>query len=177
MRIFTALLTVLAVACREKQAPGPPLGFQTRAPVGFVGLWVQTWPDRLRGDTLTLYSNFAASGLVPRYPFDSLVATATRWKIRFTSHDPVVTRGDWDLHRDDGGDPSCVFGDGTDSSCVSAPLLCIGDSLSYYCAMFRFSRNSLTLGSGARFVRASPPGDAESSAGIPPGHQPPMTRH
>ena len=153
MRKHALFVMLLLTACRDKVPEQPPPHGRTRAPIGFVGKWVQTWPDNLRGDTLTLHANFSASGLVPRYPEDTLVTSATRWKIQFTSHDPVAARQDWYGHRNDGGDRSCVFG--SDSTCISGPLLCIGDTLSYHCVAFQFSPDSLRLSTGARFVRAS----------------------
>lgn len=157
MRTHGLLVVILLAACRDSAHRKPPVHAHTRAPIGLVGSWVQIRPDSVRGDTLTLRADFRASGLVPRYQGDTLIMHATRWKVQFTSHDPVAMRGDWYGGREDGGDVSCVFGN--DSTCVSGPLLCIGDTTAYQCVAFRFGRDSLSLSTGARFVRASVTGN------------------
>jgi hypothetical protein len=155
MRYSVLALVCALSGCRDKPPAKPPAGMRTRAPVGFVGKWVQLEPRTHLGDTLVLNADFTASGSVPWY--DNRSRRATRWRIKFTSRDPVTARRDWYGRWDDGGDAACSFATGVDTTCISGPLVCIGDSLSVGCAAFRFTRDSLGLSTGARYVRATPP--------------------
>jgi hypothetical protein len=127
-------------------------------PIGFVGEWVQVAPVAYSGNTLTLRADSSASGRLPHYRADTAgVASATRWRVMFMSHEPVASRTDWWGGHTDGGEADCTLTGGPDSppGCRSGPLLCFGDADRWYgCLGFRFNQDSLALSTGDRYVRA-----------------------
>jgi hypothetical protein len=149
----TVLLLAIA-ACGGDPAPAvtPPPRVRP-APVGLFGTWVQAPGQVHRIDTLILGADSAARGF-HRDALDS-VWTVSNWTIRFRSRDAVESRSDLiGGGFQDGGDASCTFD--ADTNCVSAPVLCLGDSMRKNCVAFRWRGDSLSLQNGARYARARP---------------------
>lgn len=65
MRLSHALMVPLFIACTEQKPVQTLSAGRARPPIGFVGQWAQTWPESLRGDTLTLRADSTASGRLP----------------------------------------------------------------------------------------------------------------
>ena len=141
-------------ACGPRSTTEKPELAVVATPVGLFGTWIEAGG---RADTLALRPDSTASGW-NRRP-DQPAVMVSRWAVRFLSKDPVSSRSDWLGHRfQDGGDLTCTVK--PDSTCVSAPVLCLGDDDALDCMGFRYQRDSLALSNGMRYVRAV---DTESS--------------
>lgn len=144
------VLAYLTVGCTGEKAL-PENGAHPRAmPVGLFGTWVDR-RQRPVPDTLVLREDSTASGVNRRV--DDVPMRVTRWKVAFLSKDPITSRADvlGGIYQD-GGDLSCTMA--PDSTCVSAPVLCLGDTTSYDCLGFKYRGDSLALSNGARYERS-----------------------
>ena len=150
---YCALLALVVGACAEP-APARSSSPSARlaAPVGLFGAWVAVGGPGAGRDTLVLRADSTATGWNRRAGYYDI--PVTRWRIKFRSSDPVAARADWlGVHYQDGGDRKCEFAD--DSTCVSLPVLCLGDDTAYECLGFKYRGDSLSLSNGARYARAS----------------------
>lgn len=150
---YGVTLLIAMLACQSEHASSVAVSDARRAPIGLVGEWVRLAPKAFAGDTLTLREDSTASGVMPWR--NGRLARVKRWKVAFSSKDPVASRADWRGGHTDGGDREC-FGQHT-QGCVSLPVLCVGAGQEYECEAFQYTApDSLALSSGSRFVRAKP---------------------
>jgi hypothetical protein len=155
-RLLSCVVIVLAVGgCRdaapppvEKPAPSP-----SRAPVGLLGTWVRNPPLDVRHDTLVLRADSTATGWTREYHSGDTVFAVARWKVEFLSKDPAVSRADQPGRYQDGGDHICTIH--PDSTCVSAPMFCLGPAGKLSCQGMTFRGDTLWLSGDGRFVRVA----------------------
>jgi hypothetical protein len=154
VRASHAIVALLFLACTRT----PPASRHATAraagapPVGLYGMWISTRDQPSGHDTLFLLPNSVARGRIgePGQP----AVTVTRWQIKYLSKDARDTRRDrLGGQYQDGGDLSCTVA--PDSTCVSAPVLCIGDRTRLDCMGFAFHGDSLELSNGAKYRRAA----------------------
>jgi hypothetical protein len=147
--VWLVLLLYPTIGCGEERMPPGSTATLPRLPVGLFGTWVQA--SRVPApDTLVLREDSTARGWNRRH--DEPPMFVTRWKVAFLSKDPISSRADFlGMIYQDGGDLSCTMA--PDSTCVSAPVLCLGDATKYDCMGFRYRNDSLALSNGARYQR------------------------
>jgi hypothetical protein len=160
MRIPTILLALALIACRDapppvaqKAQPSPP-----RPPVALLGTWLRTPSLGARHDTLVLRPDSTATGWMLRHPDSDTVVAVARWKVAFLSRDPATARADIPGHYQDGGDPGCTFH--SDSTCVSAPVFCLGPVGDLACHGMTYRPDTLWLSNDGRYVRIARSGDS-----------------
>lgn len=155
-RALSCVLLALTVnGCRqsapppsENTAPLPP-----RSAVGLLGTWVRTQSLDVRHDTLVLRADSSAAGWMLKYPESDTVVAVARWQVAFLSRDPAATRTDMPGRYQDGGDFGCFRH--PDSTCVSAPVFCLGPTGMLVCEGMTFRGDTLWLSSEGRFVRVA----------------------
>lgn len=150
----SCLLVALAViGCRDEAPPPPktPATAAPRTPVGLLGTWVRNPPLDLRHDTLVLRADSTATGWTREYHGGDTVFAVARWKVSFLSKDPAATRADMPGRYQDGGDNVCTMH--PDSTCVSAPVFCLGPAGDLFCQGMTFRGDTLWLSGDGRYVR------------------------
>jgi hypothetical protein len=153
VRASHPIAALLVLACTAGRSASSRAGASVASapPVGLYGAWVSTQDRTARPDTLLLLPNSVARGRVAR-PGQPAI-TASRWQIKYLSKDSRNTRRDqMGGPYQDGGDLSCTVA--PDSTCVSAPVFCIGGAGTLDCMGFRFHGDSLALSNGAKYRRA-----------------------
>lgn len=152
--LVCVFLALVGGGCRDA-APPPPVERATPAPahaaIGLVGTWVRKPPLDVRHDTLVLRADSSASGWILRDPESDTVIAIARWQVTFLSRDPAVSRTDMPGRYQDGGDVSCTMH--PDSTCVSAPVFCLGPVGQLYCQGMTFRGDTLWLSGEGRLVR------------------------
>jgi hypothetical protein len=131
---------------RKLAAPSPP-----RTPVALVGTWLRSPSHDPRHDTLVFRADSTASGWMRLMSDSTTVVAVARWKVGFLSRDPAVARTDMPGRYEDGGDGSCTFH--PDSTCVSAPVFCLGPVGDLDCQGMTFRGDTLWLANNGRYVR------------------------
>ena len=126
--------------------PSPP-----RAPVALLGTWVRDPSLDIRHDTLVLHADSTATGWSREYHGGDTVFAVARWKVAFLSRDPAVTRTDMPGRYQDGGDVGCEGH--ADSTCVSAPVFCMGPAGKLQCQGMTFRSDTLWLSGDGRYIR------------------------
>ena len=159
MRSCMMVVALLMAACQSRE----PVHAEARnwtapLPVGFVGDWIYvvTRPGGVadEGDVLTLRADSSARGPMPGDYRVLHMATVSRWWVMFISHDSPTDRADWQGGFTDGGEYSCYRN--PNENCRSGPLLCLEEEEGNpFCTSFKYSQDSLILGTGDRFVRSS----------------------
>ena len=151
--VSSLMLALSAGGCRD--APPPrvetPVPSPSRAPVGLVGTWVHRPALDARHDTLILRADSTATGWMKEETDSTTVLPVQRWRVSFLSRDPVVARTDMPGRYQDGGDFSCTKH--PDSTCVSAPVLCLGPVGQLDCQGMTFRADTLWLSNEGRLVR------------------------
>ena len=153
MRTPCILLALALLACSEKPAAvvQKPAPSTLRRPVALLGTWVRTPPLDLRHDTLVLRADSTAAGWSRMHHGGDTVFAVARWKVAFLSRDPAVTRSDMPGRYQDGGDNACSMH--PDSTCVSAPVFCLGPVGKLECQGMTFRGDTLWLSGDGGYVR------------------------
>jgi hypothetical protein len=158
--VSCAVGMLLLVACSKTPPASKRVSASAAPPVGLYGVWVSTQNHTSRQDTLFLLAHSVARGWSGKPGQPSMAVT--RWQIKYLSKDPRDTRRDWNGGRyQDGGDLACTTA--PDSTCVSAPVPCIGDAAPLDCMGSRFHGDSLALSNGANYRRAGADSDSAST--------------
>jgi len=142
--VFCCLVFALAVSSCRDAAPPPaekPAPSAPRAAVGLLGTWVRNPPLDVRHDTLVLSADSTATGWSREYHDGDSVFAVARWKVAFLSRDPAVARTDMPGRYQDGGDLGCERH--PDSTCVSAPVFCLGPAGKLHCQGMTFRGDTL----------------------------------
>ena len=148
------LFALLAVGCRDT-APvkKPATASPARVPIALLGTWVRTPSRDASHDTLVLRADSIATGWLRLESDSSTVIAVSRWTVAFLSRDPAVARTDMPGRYQDGGDFGCMKH--PDSTCVSAPVLCLGPVGQPHCQGMSFKHDTLWLSGEGRYVRVA----------------------
>lgn len=153
--LSSLVLALVVIGCRDK-APAPASRLATprvRAPVGLLGTWVRSPSRDARHDTLVFRADSTATGWMRTMRDTNTVVAVSRWHVGFLSRDPVVARTDMPGRYQDGGDGGCMVH--PDSTCVSAPVFCLGPVGQLYCQGMTFRGDTLWLSGEGRLVRVA----------------------
>ena len=154
--LVVVLFALVVGGCQGEAAPPPvekPAPSLPRTAIGLVGTWVRKPPLDVRHDTLVLHADSSASGWIVKDPESDTVIAVARWQVTFLSKDPAVSRTDMPGRYQDGGDLSCTKH--PDSTCVSAPVFCLGPVGQLYCQGMTFRGDTLWLSGEGRLVRVA----------------------
>lgn len=157
MRVPHILLVLCVLACSDKPAPvartHSPEPARPRPPVALLGTWLRSPALDGRHDTLVLRADSSATGWIRSSDKADTVIAVARWQVSFLSRDPVAARTDVPGRYQDGGDVGCTMH--PDSTCVSAPVLCLGPVGQLDCHGMTFRGDTLWLDREGRYLRVA----------------------